>query len=190
MKKILVINAHPYDKSYVSELYRTFVNHLDTERFQIKMLELGKMSFDPALRSGYSEKMDADKDIQLSQESLAWAEHIVFFYPIWWTSMPGLLKGWIDRTLTPGFAYNQNGYKTIKHLKGRTAHLFLTADSPAFYHRLIPNSPIRLMRKHILGLCGIKVVKTDIIGLATLSSRDESRKKFIEKVAKIAKELR
>lgn len=189
-KKILVINGHPYEKSYVSELFKTFVNNISPDRVQIKTIELGKMSFDPVLRYGYSQKMTEDKDIQLSQEFLEWADHIVFFYPIWWTSMPSLLKGWLDRVLTPGFAYNMNGFKTIKHLKGRTAQLFLTSDAPALYQRLIPNSPIRLMRKHILGLCGIKVIKSNLLGMATFPNREKARKSFIEKVAKSANGLK
>lgn len=189
-KKILVINGHPYEKSYVSELFTTFVNNLNSDKFQIKTLDLGRMSFDPVLRYGYSHKMAEDKDINLSQELLEWSEHIVFFYPVWWGSMPSLLKGWLERVLTPGFAYNMNGFKTVKHLKGRTAQLFLTSDGPALYQRLIPNSPIRLMRKHILGLCGIKVIKADILGMATFPNREKARKNFIDKVAISANELK
>lgn len=185
-KKVLVVNGHPYGKSYVSALFKTFVDNLDTNKFSVKTLELGKMKFDPVLRYGYSERMEADKDIELSQELLGWADHIVFFYPVWWASMPALLKGWLDRVLTPGFAYNVKGLKTIKHLKGRTAQLFLTSDGPAWYERLIPNSPIRLMRRYILGFCGIKVVKSDILGLMAHANRELARKKFMDKVARAA----
>lgn len=189
-KKILVVNGHPYEKSYVAELFKTFVNNLNADRFNIKTLELGKMHFDPVLRYGYSERMPIENDIELSQTLLKWADHIVFFYPVWWTSMPGLLKGWLDRVLTPGFAYNMKGFGTIKHLKGRTAQLFLTSDAPALYQRLIPNSPVRLMKKHILGLCGIKVIQSDILGMVTLPKQETMREKFIEKVAKSASSLK
>lgn len=189
-KKILVINGHPYEKSYVSELFKTYVEHLSPDKFQIQTLALGEMGFDPVLRFGYAKKMAEDKDIKLSQELVAWSEHIVFFYPVWWASMPSLLKGWIDRVLTPGFAYNMNGLKTVKHLKGRTAQLFLTSDGPAIYQRWIPNSPIRLMKQHILGFCGIKVVKTDVLGMMSSPGRENARRKFIEKVARSASELR
>lgn len=185
-KKVLVVNGHPYDKSYVSALFKTFVDNIDTNKFSVKTLELGKMKFDPVLRYGYSERMEADKDIELSQELLGWADHVVFFYPVWWASMPALLKGWLDRVLTPGFAYNVKGLKTIKHLKGRTAQLFLTSDGPAWYERLIPNSPIRLMRRYILGFCGIKVLKSDILGLMAHANRENARKKFMHKVARAA----
>lgn len=185
-KKVLVVNGHPYDKSYVSALFKTFVDNIDTNKFSVKTLELSKMKFDPVLRYGYSERMEADKDIELSQELLGWADHVVFFYPVWWASMPALLKGWLDRVLTPGFAYNVKGLKTIKHLKGRTAQLFLTSDGPAWYERLIPNSPIRLMRRYILGFCGIKVLKSDILGLMAHANRELARKKFMDKVARAA----
>ena len=185
-KKILVINAHPYDESYVSELFRTYVNHLDTNKHQVKTIELGKMTFDPVLRYGYTKRMPVDNDIELSQNLVSWADHIVFFYPIWWTTMPALLKGWIDRVITPGFAFNSQGFKTTKHLKGRTAQLFMTSDAPALYQRLILNSPVRLMKRHILGYCGIKVVKSDIFGIVTSAKRERARKRFIEKVKESA----
>ena len=185
-KKILVINAHPYDESYVSELFRTYVNHLDTNKHQVKTIELGKMTFDPVLRYGYTKRMPVDNDIELSQNLLNWADHIVFFYPIWWTTMPALLKGWIDRVITPGFAFNSQGFKTTKHLKGRTAQLFMTSDAPALYQRLILNSPVRLMKRHILGYCGIKVVKSDIFGMVKSAKRERARKRFIEKVKESA----
>ncbi len=185
-KKILVINAHPYDESYVSELFRTYVNHLDTNKHQVKTIELGKMTFDPVLRYGYTKRMPVDNDIELSQNLVSWADHIVFFYPIWWTTMPALLKGWIDRVITPGFAFNSEGFKTTKHLKGRTAQLFMTSDAPALYQRLILNSPVRLMKRHILGYCGIKVVKSDIFGMVKSAKRERARKRFIEKVKESA----
>lgn len=181
-KKVLVINAHPYSESYVSELFRTYVKNLDNNKHQLKTIELGKMTFDPVLRYGYSKRMPVDNDIELSQNLINWADHIVFFYPIWWTSMPALLKGWIDRVLTPGFAFNSKGLKNTKHLKGRTAQLFLTSDAPAIYERLILNSPVRLMKQHILGYCGIRVVKSDILGMVNAPKREKARKKFIEKV--------
>lgn len=185
-KKILVVNGHPYEKSYVTTLFKTFVSNINTDKVELKTLDLGKMNFDPVLRFGYSEKMKPDQDIELSQQLLIWADHIVFFYPVWWASMPSLLKGWFDRVLTPGFAYNMNGLKIIKHLKGRTAQLFLTSDAPALYQRLIPNSPVKLMSKYILGFCGIKVVQSHILGMATLSNREKARKKFMEKVVQSA----
>lgn len=43
--------------------------------------------------------------LQRCQESLLWAEHLIIVYPVWWGTMPALLKGWLDRVLLPGFAF-------------------------------------------------------------------------------------
>jgi putative NADPH-quinone reductase len=186
--KILVVNGHPDAKSFIAAIGAEFVKSLDRRRHEIKTLELGKMKFDPVLRFGYREKMPPDADIERSQKLLKWADHIVFIYPIWWSSMPSLLKGWIDRVLTPGFAYNMQGVRSIKHLAGRTAELILTSDGPAFYYRWLAPTPVRLMKKHILGMCGIKTVKVRIFG-GTRAASDETRQKFIDKVRKGVKNL-
>jgi NAD(P)H dehydrogenase (quinone) len=58
-------------------------------------------------------------DIKREQELIAWADHLVFIYPIWWFERPALLKGWIDRVFTNGFAFSYgNGVKgLLKHKK-------------------------------------------------------------------------
>jgi NAD(P)H dehydrogenase (quinone) len=190
MKKILVINGHPYAKSYVSALFKAYAANLNPSACEVRTLDLGALHFDPVLRYGYAERMEEDQVILQSQEAVKWADHLVFFYPVWWGSMPSLLHGWIERVLTPGFAYNMKGFSSEKHLKGRTAELFLTADGPAWYERLIPNSPIRLMRKHILDLCGIKLLNSHILGMTTFPKRGEAREKYLAKVIRQAQKFR
>lgn len=190
MKKVLVINGHPYAKSYVSALYKAYVAHLDTSACAVKTLDLGALHFDPVLRYGYTERMEEDREILLSQEAVKWADHLVFFYPVWWGTMPSLLQGWIERVLTPGFAYNMKGFSSEKHLKGRTAELYLTADGPAWYQRLIPNSPVRLMRKHILDLCGIQLVHSHILGMTTFPQREKARATYLTKIIHRAQKFR
>jgi NAD(P)H dehydrogenase (quinone) len=187
--KILVINGHPYQGSYVSALFLTYLQNIDRKSHEVRSINLGNERFDPVLRFGYSLRMDADDFIQQSQKDILWADHLVFFYPVWWGSMPALLQGWIERVLTPGFAYNMKGLKTQKHLKGKTAELFITCDAPAWYIRCIPNSPIRLMRNHILGLCGIRVRRFHVLGMTTLEGRINARTSFLTKVGKLAAHL-
>jgi NAD(P)H dehydrogenase (quinone) len=189
LKKVLVVNGHPFEGSFVSALFSGYVDNLDGNKFHVKTLELGKMEFDPVLRFGYSQKMPECNAIKTAQEYIKWSDHIVFFYPVWWGTMPSLLQGWIERVLTPGFAYNMDGFKVKKHLKGKTAQLVLTCDGPALYQRLIPNAPVRLMRKHILGICGIKLEGAKILGKASFPNSEKARKKFLEQIVHAAKKL-
>jgi len=187
MSRILVILGSPDAQSFNAAIFDAYVSHLDRQRHEVQTLNLGEMRFDPVMRYGYRQRMTPDAEIERSQELVRWAEKIVFIYPIWWASMPSLLKGWLDRVLTPGFAYNMQGVTTVKHLTGRTAELFLTCDAPAFYYRWITPTPVRLMRKHILGLCGIDTRQVHIFGKARETS-DEERKKWLNRVAQWARE--
>jgi putative NADPH-quinone reductase len=184
-KKILVVLGHPDAESFNAAIYKTFVENIDRKKCDVETIELGKMKFDPVLRFGYREFMKPDADIERSQELIKWAEHIVFIYPIWWSSMPSLLKGWLDRVLTPGFAYNMKGARSEKHLAGRTAELIVTCNAPAFYYRFLDRLPIKLMRKQILGMCGLKVNKILICG-KTDTLNEEGCDNFLGEVAREA----
>ncbi|WP_370519198.1 NAD(P)H-dependent oxidoreductase [Flavobacterium sp. Sd200] len=50
-------------------------------------------------------KLEVASDVKLEQELITWAECIIFIYPIWWTGLPAILKGYIDRVFSYGFAY-------------------------------------------------------------------------------------
>jgi putative NADPH-quinone reductase len=183
--RILVINGHPDDQSFNAAIFAQYVRNIDVSHHQVRTLELGKLEFDPVLRFDYRERMGEDPDITTSQELVRWAEKIVFIYPIWWASMPSLLKGWLDRVLTPGFAYNMDGIHSVGHLSGRTAELWMTCDGPGFYYRWLSPLPWRLMKHHILRVCGIKTTRIEFFGNIKTSD-DARRKKWLAKVATLA----
>jgi NAD(P)H dehydrogenase (quinone) len=81
MKKILVINGHPYAKSYVSALFKAYAANLNPSACEVRTLDLGALHFDPVLRYGYAERMEEDQVILQSQEAVKWADHLVFFIP-------------------------------------------------------------------------------------------------------------
>ena len=106
--KILVINGHPDKESYCQAIFQTIVETIDSNRHELKVINLNEEDFDPVLRYGYRKRMEEDPFILRSQEWIQWADHLIFVYPIWWSSMPSLMKGWIDRVFTPGIAYSAN----------------------------------------------------------------------------------
>ena len=90
---ILVINGHPDKKSFSTAIFNKVIDNLDNEKHEIETLNLADMKFDPVLRFGYRERMEEDAEITRSQELIQWADHLIFIYPIWWISMPSLMKG-------------------------------------------------------------------------------------------------
>jgi len=187
--KLLVINGHPDKESFVSALFNKYIENINQTKHTVKILDLSTMKFDPVLRFGYRKRMEPDKEIELSQELIKWADHITFFYPIWFGAVPSLLKGWLERVLTPGFAFNLDGIKITKHLKNKTAHLVFTSGGPVFWQKISGNLELRMV-KRTLSFCGIKTVKVDRLGMVTGKYENvEKRKKFLRLIGSRAMKI-
>lgn len=181
MKKTLVILGHPNGESFCSALAKAYCEGAKEAGHDVREIAVGALDFDPTLWMGYSKKQDLEPDLIMSQKLIEWAEHIVFVYPSWWGTMPARMKGFIDRVLIPGFAFKYRANSSLwdKLLKGRTAHLIVTMDTPPWYYRWIYRSPgHNQMKRATLGFCGINVVKTTEIA-SIKSSTPETRAKWL-----------
>ena len=206
--KILVINGHPDSKSFSAAIFEKIVENLDKNKHEIETLELGKMNFDPVLRYGYREFMAKDEEIEKSQKLIQWADHLVFIYPVWWSGMPSLLKGWIERVFTPGIAYSSNtkgnfllnfmtGNQFKKLLKGKTAEVIATSMGPSWWYKIfsgivsVPDSyGVAVLKSAVLNHCGVKTRKVMILGnMGREQNTLAVRKDFLEKVAKRARKI-
>ena len=103
-KRVLVILGHPANDSFCAALVDSYVEGARETQAEIKVLRLGELDFNPILQ-GYKTSTPLEPDLVAAQQAITWAEHLVFVYPIWWGAMPALLKGFIDRTFLPSFAF-------------------------------------------------------------------------------------
>lgn len=205
---ILVINGHPDKESYCQAIFQTIVENIDSKRHELEMINLNEEEFDPVLRYGYRQRMEDDPFILRSQSLIQWADHLIFVYPIWWSSMPSLLKCWIDRVFTPGIAYSANnrgsfilnylrGKQFKKLLKGKTASIYTTSMAPTWWYKVfsgpinIPDSyGISVLKNAVLNHCGIKTKRVSILGeLGREVNTSSIRQKFLQKVAREVKAL-
>ena len=187
-KNILVILGHPNKESLCGALANTFTLVAKENGAEVKEMFLGELNFDPILWNGYSKVQPLEDDLIIAQESIMWASHLVFVYPTWWGAIPALLKGFIDRVFLPGFAfkYRENSVMWDKLLKGRSAQLIVTMDTPSLYYRWIFRMPgHNQMKKAILEFCGIKPVRISAFSPVKNSSIKQ-RKKWMEKVKSLA----
>ena len=76
------------------------------------------------------QKQALTNDISTEINKISWADHIIFQFPLWWFSTPAILKGWFDRVLVKGFAYDSDKIFCDGLLKGKTASLVVTTHSP------------------------------------------------------------
>ncbi|MFV0482115.1 MAG: NAD(P)H-dependent oxidoreductase [Campylobacteraceae bacterium] len=184
-KKILIINAHPDEKSFNFGLCEAYENGAKSSGAQIEVLNLRDLKFNPSLEFGYRKSMDLEPDLVTAQEKIKWANHLVFIHPLWWGSYPAILKGFIDRIFLPRFAYNYKDGVREKLLKYKSARIITTMDQPSWWYKYISGEPSTKQLKNItLKFCGVNPVYTNYIGIV-VDSKEEKRKKWLEEVRKL-----
>lgn len=112
------------------------------------------------------------------------ATHLVVVFPVWWGSVPAGLKGILDRVFLPGFAfkYEKGDLLPKQLLKGRSARVIITMDTPLWYYRWVYGAPAtKMMKKTVLGFCGFKPVKVSMLG-SVINSKQAQRKAFIDHI--------
>jgi len=106
--KNLIIYAHPNPASLNHFFKQTVLESLEKSGQEVIVRDLNEINFNPALSledmRGQRMGQVAD-DVQTEQDFITWSDRIIFIYPIWWTGMPAIMKGYIDRVFSYGFAY-------------------------------------------------------------------------------------
>jgi len=100
--KTLVVYAHPVDDSFNSAVRDTVVRSLKEAKHEVRLRDLYAENFDPFLsaseRALHHTPPSTRPELGRDVEDLRWCEALVFVYPTWWSGLPAMLKGWIDRT--------------------------------------------------------------------------------------------
>jgi NAD(P)H dehydrogenase (quinone) len=166
MKKILIINGHPYEDKLGYALHARYKEGAESKGHELREILLKDKHFSLNLEKGYKLLPEAEQDIALSQADIAWADHLVWIYPNWWGTYPALLKGFIDRVFLPGFAFRyKNGHGVIRLLKGKSSRIIVTMDNPVWYYHWVLGSPgHKAMRQATLRFCGIAPVRFSTFG--------------------------
>lgn len=183
---ILVLLGHPAAESLCAGMARAYAEGARQAGAEVRFLDLGQLAFNP-LFQGYGAAQPLEPDLLAAQADITWADHLVWVYPIWWGAMPALLKGFIDRTFLPGYAfkYRQGSSLWDKLLAGRSAELLVTMDSPPWYFRWVTRMPgHHQMKKAILQFCGIRPVRVHSFG-PVRSASTERLAQWVEKARQL-----
>lgn len=183
-KNILIINGHPDPKSFNTAIVNAYIKGVERSNAAYKLITISELNFNPNLQYGYRKRTELEPDLQMAQKQILWAEHIVFVYPVWWGSVPAILKGFLDRVFLPGFAFKkrEGSLWWDKCLSGRSARLICTLDQPGWYYRLFNGQPSHIaMKKLVCHFVGIKPVKISTVAPIRLS-KESFRTKWLKKV--------
>jgi NAD(P)H dehydrogenase (quinone) len=182
--KILIILGHPARKrrSLCEALANAYKEGAIESGHEVCLYKVADKQFDPIMHEGYGEEQAAEPDILEAQERIRWADHLVFVYPLWDYMIPALLKGFLERTFTRGFAYlERDSQKKRKLLAGKSARLIQTSGMPAFLYRFWYRAHGAKALRDVLGFCGIRPVRATYFGMIETAD-DARRKQWLNKI--------
>lgn len=186
--RVSVILAHPDDGSFNHAIARTAVERLEANGRTVFFHDLYKEDFNPALTF---EELSKCAPLPLVIEEycaeIAEADGIIIIHPNWWGQPPAILKGWVDRVLRPGIAYEflegDSGEGIPRGLlKARVALVFNTSNTESKREKNIFGDPLETIWKNcIFGLCGVANFSRRIFSVVVTSSEIQ-RKNWLDEV--------
>lgn len=147
---VLYIFAHPEPKSFNSSMKEMAIKTLEDRGVSVRLSDLYSMNFKPVLdQSDFLKRKNTDsfnpfleqitaskegtfsEDIMNEMEKVKWADVLIFQFPVFFTGMPAIMKGWIDRVFAPGFAFSPIKDRVYENglLKGKKAMMVISTGA-------------------------------------------------------------
>jgi NAD(P)H dehydrogenase (quinone) len=191
--KVVVVYAHPNPKSFNHAIMESFTAGLAEAGHDYEVIDLYGINFNPSLTTADFEKLMQGKtsdDVKAQQEKLSRSDGLCIIHPIWWTGPPAILKGWVDRVFSLGFAYSfdKKTGSPIGLLKHKKAVVINTAGGREADAKKA-GSPAAIKTAEIDGIfkfCGIKEVQ-HMIFYSVIMTDDAMRKAYLEEAKKLGK---
>lgn len=110
--RLLIVLAHPDPEGFCPALARAAAGAARKAGHEVRLTDLCAEGFSPVLDAGELRAPPGPPQASDAAEQAAhliWAEGVLLVFPLWWSGPPAVLKGWMDRVLRPGFAYEVAG---------------------------------------------------------------------------------
>lgn len=149
--RVAIVFNHPYEGSFCNAILNAVSTGLQKGQHEIDLIYLDKDNFNPVMTSAdlraFRDKKPVDPKVIEYKERLEKADHLIFIFPIWWELMPALTKGFIDKVIFPGVAYDYTNKENtrmkplFKKLKGVT--VITTMNTPKWLYFLLFGNAIK-----------------------------------------------
>ncbi len=180
--RVSIILGHPTPGSFNHAIAGTAMVALQANGHEVLFHDLYREGFDPVMPSAEVPK-DAvlPPAIERHCQEIGEADGIIFIHPNWWSAPPAILRGWVDRVLRPGRAYNfvpdgTGGAKPVGLLKARVGLVFTTANTPHDREVAAFGDPLEThWLKVVFGLCGVTRTEKWDFSPVIVSTPDQRR---------------
>ncbi|WP_233839199.1 NAD(P)H-dependent oxidoreductase [Paraburkholderia sp. ZP32-5] len=200
MKHVLIVHAHPEPQSFTSSMRFEATREFEAAGCEVRVSDLYAKHFNPvasaddfsfrtrpdylvyALEQRHAhEQHSLAPDIAEEVENVVWADLVVFNFPVFWFSVPAIMKGWIDRVLLSGLFYGGLRFYDRGGLVGKTAWVTLTLGGrPHMFGPHGIHGELQGMLSHLLrgtlGYVGFRVLKPFVGFHVPYISQEERRR--------------
>jgi putative NADPH-quinone reductase len=184
--KILIIYAHPEPQSMNSAMFNSAIDTLTKAGHEVKISDLYAMQFnpvsdrnnfttvnDPAFFKQQQEEVYASQAkgfidfIEEEQQKVEWCDLMIWQFPLWWFSVPAILKGWVDRVFAMGRFYKNGHIYENGIFRGKKALLSLTTGGPEANYIKVKYGDLAVilhsLQRGILEFTGFSVLRPHVI---------------------------
>lgn len=148
---VAIVFNHPYEGSYCNAILQAVTRGLARAGHLVDLLHLDKDGFNPVMTAAdlvaFRAKEAVDPQVLAYKERLERADHLIFIFPIWWELMPALTKGFVDKVIFPGIAYDYTNPQNTRmrplwgNLKGIS--IVTTMNTPGWLYGLLFGNAIK-----------------------------------------------
>ncbi len=193
--RISVILAHPNKESFNHAIAAATIETLDQNGHDVHFHDLYEEKFDPILPTEEIPKYAyLPSEIEKYCAEISEAGGIIIIHPNWWGQPPAILKGWVDRVIRPGVAYEfleDNKGEGIPNglLKAKSAIVFNTSNTESEREKNVFGDPLETIWKNcIFDLCGVNNFYRKMFNIIVVSS-EEQRKEWLKEVRQTVSEF-
>lgn len=185
----LVIYAHPNSQSFNAAVAQVVKEEFDKKGGQVKLKDLYAMNWNPVLSQADFQGFhngNIPADLMAEQADVNWADLVIMIAPVWWTSVPAILKGYIDRVFSLGFAYEYTPTGPRGKMGGKKGLLITSSgtDEPSAQANGMMSSLKRTLLDGFFGFCGFAEYKhKNLFAVAVV--KDEDRKQMLNDIREL-----
>ncbi len=184
---ISVILGHPNKGSFNHAIADAVIATLTDNGHHVLFHDLYAEQFDPVLpASEMLKNAELPPLMKKHCDEIATAEGVVIIHPNWWGQPPAIMKGWIDRVIRPGVAYeflegDSGEGIPCGLLRAKTALVFNTSNTPDDRERDVFRDPLEtIWKKCIFGLCGVTAVHRKVFSVVVTSTEMKRESWLVE----------
>jgi NAD(P)H dehydrogenase (quinone) len=187
---VLLVLAHPCDDSFTHACASAAVAGLEAAGHTVDVIDLYGVSFTAAMsraeRLAYESPTPIlDDQVADHAHRLMRADALVFVYPTWWSGLPAILKGWLERVMVPGvgFVFNDQtgkvrpGLAHVRRIVGISVY-----GSPHRYTRLMNDNGRRILTRALRMSCGLRARPAWMALYGNDTATADDRTRFLSKI--------